>query len=58
MLMFVIAGCCCFGLISCRIAVWNYRYKQAKMAEKTIAYCTGSVYWCERQLSAAGASGS
>jgi len=23
--MFVIAGCCCFGLISSRIAVWNYR---------------------------------
>jgi len=23
--MFVIAGCCCFGLISCGIVVWNYR---------------------------------
>jgi len=25
MLMFVIAGCCCFGLISSGFAVWNYR---------------------------------
>jgi len=44
MLIFGIAGCCCFGLISCGIAVWNYKYKQAKMAGKTIADCTGSVY--------------
>jgi len=57
MLIFGIAGCCCFDLISCGIAVWNYRYKQAKMVGKTIADCTGSVYWCERQLTAAGASG-
>jgi len=54
MLFFGIAGCCCFGLISCGIAVWNYRYKQAKMAGKTIADCTSSVYWCERQLTTAG----
>jgi len=52
-----IGVCCCFNLISCGIAVWNYRYKQAKMAEKTIVDCTGSVYWCEQQLTAAGASG-
>jgi len=43
MLMFVIAGWCCFGLISCAIAVWNYKYKQTKMAGKTIADCTSSV---------------
>ena len=57
MLIFEIAGCCCFGLISCGIAVWNYRYKHAKMAGKIIADCTSSVYWCERQLTAAGTSG-
>ena len=43
MLMFVIAGCCRFGLSSCRIAVWNYKYKQAKMAGNHSADCTGSV---------------
>jgi len=46
--MFVIAGYCCFGYISCGIAVWNYRYEQAKMAGKIIADYTGYVYWYER----------
>jgi len=53
--MFMIARCCFFGLLSCGIAVWNYRYKQAKMAGNHSADCTGSVYCCrllEWQLTA------
>jgi len=39
---------------NCRLKL---RYKQAKMAEKTIADCIGFVYWCVWQFTAAGASG-
>jgi len=52
--MFAIVGCCCIGLISCEIAVSNYRSKQANLAGIHSADCTGFFYWREQQLTTVG----